>query len=625
MTVGPTGLWRPLSGVVALRVLLVMAGLAMVSPAMVSPAMAEPSHGIALFDDLKYPADFEHFEYVNPDAPKGGIVRVEGFGSFDTLHDFTLKGRAASGSTLGWQLTFDQFMVKSEDEPDSWYGLLAESAEIAEDNSWIEMRIRPEARWNDGMPVTADDAIFTFNIIKQDGKPLLKQDYSRIVSVTKTGSLSVRYDFSGPDRDLAFIVARMTVLPKHYWETRDFSKTTMDPPLGSGPYRVTRVDPGRSVVYSRVEDYWGGDIPVNIGRHNFDQIRIEYFRDLHIAREAFRANVTDYRGEGVAKFWAIGYDGKNKDDGWIIRNLFPVERPASVRNIVFNTRLEKFKDIRVREAISLAFEFEWKNRVLFYYVYERGRSFFQRSDLEHKGLPSAAELLLLEPFRNQLPPRVFTEPYTPPENAGIGIAREPLLRAAELMEEAGWILNEDGLRVHWETGEPFSIEFLLGVPADEKGVVTMFPELIKIGIPSRVRTVDVAQFQQRVGNFDFDMRFRQYTASLTPGTELRDWFGSRAADTPFSRNSPGIKNPAVDALIDHALAATNREELLTAIHALDRVLLWNHYMITGYLSPGDRIVYWNRFGLPDPGSRFRSGFPDLWWVDPELDAALQAR
>jgi microcin C transport system substrate-binding protein len=409
----------------------------------------------------------------------------------------------------------------------------------------------------------------------------------------------------------------MWVLPKHYWETRDFGSTTLDIPLGSGAYRITEVDPGRKIVYERVDDYWGKDIAVMKGRFNFDRVVYDYFSDENVIHEAHKAGVVDARLEGVAKRWATEYDFPGYRDGYFIKDLIVTERPFGMAfGLLFNLRMEKFRDVRVREAIALAYDFEWNNRVLNHSFYERVDSFFENSDLAQTGLPSEAELALLEPFRGQIPERVFTEPYVPTRTSGRGYARANLLEAARLLKEAGYDVV-DGVLVDHATGRPFTIEFLTVSVYLERFLMPLVASLERLGIFSTVRTVEVSQYINRVGKFDFEGSLRTYSQTLVPGTELRNYWGSDAAERIYSRNTPGIKDPVVDALIETIIGSRSREELIAACRALDRVMLWNFYAIPGFFPPGYRYGYWDKFEKPEIQARYRSGFFDTWWYSEE--------
>lgn len=590
-------------------------------PAVFASAAEEPTpvHGVAMHGAPKYGPDFRHFDYVNPDAPKGGTVIFSAIGTFDSLNPYILKGVPAAG--LG--LVFQTLTIQSQDEPFSEYAEIAESILVPEDRSWVAFDLRPQARWHDGRPITVEDVIFSFDTLKSKGHPFYRAYYRNVVKAEKIGERRVRFLFEGgTNRELPLIVGQLPVLPKHYYEGRDFERATLDAPLGSGPYRVERVDAGRTIVYRRVTDWWGADLPVNRGRYNFDEIRYEYYRDSDVALEAFKAGQYDIRLENTAKLWATGYDSPALERGWIVKEEIPVEQPAGMQGFVFNTRREIFRDPRVRAALAYAFDFEWTNRTLFYGAYTRTDSYFENSELEAEGLPGPAELALLEPFRDRLPAEVFTSRYEPPKTDGSGNLREQLRTALRMLREAGWDVR-DGRLVQLASGMPMRFEILLVNPAFERIVGPFVQNLARLGIEASVRTVDTAQYENRVNQFDFDMIVGVWGQSLSPGNEQRDFWSCEAANTPGSRNWAGICDPVVDALIDRIIGAPSREELVAACRALDRVLLWGHYVIPHWHIPYLRVAYWNKFGRPAVLPRHDL---DLfaWWVDPAKLAALQA-
>ncbi|GBD43931.1 Oligopeptide-binding protein AppA [bacterium HR40] len=590
-------------------------------PAVFASAAEEPTpvHGVAMHGAPKYGPDFRHFDYVNPDAPKGGTVIFSAIGTFDSLNPYILKGVPAAG--LG--LVFQTLTVQSQDEPFSEYAEIAESILVPEDRSWVAFDLRPQARWHDGRPITVEDVIFSFDTLKSKGHPFYRAYYRNVVKAEKIGERRVRFLFEGgTNRELPLIVGQLPVLPKHYYEGRDFERATLDAPLGSGPYRVERVDAGRTIVYRRVTDWWGADLPVNRGRYNFDEIRYEYYRDSDVALEAFKAGQYDIRLENTAKLWATGYDSPALERGWIVKEEIPVEQPAGMQGFVFNTRREIFRDRRVRAALAYAFDFEWTNRTLFYGAYTRTDSYFENSELEAEGLPGPAELALLEPFRDRLPAEVFTRRYEPPKTDGSGNLREQLRTALRMLREAGWDVR-DGRLVQLASGMPMRFEILLVNPAFERIVGPFVQNLARLGIEASVRTVDTAQYENRVNQFDFDMIVGVWGQSLSPGNEQRDFWSCEAANTPGSRNWAGVCDPVVDALIDRIIGAPSREELVAACRALDRVLLWGHYVIPHWHIPYLRVAYWNKFGRPAVLPRHDL---DLfaWWVDPAKLAALQA-
>lgn len=584
----------------------------------------EWKHGSSLFGDVKYPADFAHFDYVNPDAPKGGTFRQSATGTFDTLNPFNIKGTPAAGSAL----IYDSLMTNSMDEPSSEYGLIAEAMSYPPDYSSVTFRLRPEARWHDGEPITVEDVIWSLEALKKT-HPFYNAYYRNIVSAEKTGDNEVTFTFDQTgNRELPQITGQLYVLPKHYWEgtdakgnKRDFAASTLEPPLGSGPYRIKEVKPGRSISYARVPDYWGADLAVNVGQNNFDEMRYEYFRDMTIALEAFKADQFDFRVENSAKRWATGYDFPAAKRGDVVLEEFETKNAEPMQAFVFNLRRTKFQDPRVRQAFNYAFDFEWLNANIFYDQYQRTASFFQNSELAATGLPEGKELEILETVRDQVPPEVFTKVYENPVGGDTRQVRKNLREAAGLLKEAGWEVK-NGALVNVETGEPFTVEFLNDQPDSERVLSPYIQNLERLGIKATIRTVDTSQYRNRMDNFDFDMTTSMFAQSLSPGNEQRDFWGSAAADAPASRNVIGIKNPAVDALVDEIIFAKDRETLVAASKALDRVLLWNHYLVPEFHTPVIRTARWNRFGLPEIQPDYGVS-PSLWWWDAEKAAGVK--
>jgi microcin C transport system substrate-binding protein len=575
------------------------------------------SHGLTLLDQLKYGPDYKHFEYVNPDAPKGGAIRMHTIGAFDTFNPFVIKGQPAAG--LGW--LFETLMTSPLDDDSAEYGLIAETVEVPDDISYVIYNLRAAARFHDGTPITAADVVWSFETLKTKGAPQYRFYYANVAKAEALSPRKVKFSFSGPpNRELPQIVGQLPVLSKKYWESRDFEKTTLEPPLGSGPYKIAAFEPGRYVVYERVKDYWGKDIPPQRGQNNFDTVRIDYYRDQTVALEAFKAHQYDYRMESSAKDWATGYDFPGLRSGLTIKAEVPNQRPTGMQAFAFNIRRDKFRDPRVREALGYAFDFEWSNQTLFFGQYTRTESFFSNTELAAKGLPSPDELKLLEPLRGKIPEEVFTKAYAAPKSDGSGSNRENLRRAAELLRAAGWQVKNNKL-VDPKTGEPLEIEFLLDNPQFERVVSPFVQNLQRLGITGRIRTVDPAQYENRTRDFDFDVVIVTVRQSMSPGNEQRDFWSSAAAERPGSRNIIGIKNPAVDALIDKIVEAHDRKTLVTAVHALDRVLLWNHYVIPQWHVRNDRIAYWNKFGQPKITPKNGVALFS-WWVDPDKEAAL---
>jgi microcin C transport system substrate-binding protein len=583
---------------------------------------AEPitAHGFALHGDLKYPPDFPHLDYVNPDAPGGGEARLSAVGTFDTLNPFTLKGVSATG--LGG--LFDTLTYQSLDEAFSEYGLLAETITIPEDSTWVEFTLRPEARFHDGSPVTVEDAIFTLEALKAKGHPFYRAYYANVEKAEKVGERTVRFSFGGDvNRELPLIVGQMPVLSKAYWGGRDFEKTTLEPPLGNGPYRIVAVEPGRSITYERVADYWGKDLPIHKGRDNFGRLRYDYYRDNTVALEAFKAGQYDIRVENNAKEWATAYDSPALSQGLIKKEEITNEQPTGMQGFLFNTRREIFKDPRVRQALGYAFDFEWTNQTLFYGAYTRTESYFSNSELASDGLPSEAELKILEPFRGQIPEEVFTEEYRAPRTDGSGNLRDNLRTAFELLGEAGWEIR-DGKLTQKDSGRVMRFEMLLVNPAFERVVLPFKKNLERLGVEMNVRTVDTSQYQKRIDDFDFDMTVAAIGQSLSPGNEQRDFWNSKKADEPGSRNQAGIKDPVVDQLVELVISAPDRESLITRTRALDRVLLWGHYVIPNWHIRVFRVAYWDKFGRPEISPKYSLGV-DTWWIDADKAAGLAKR
>ena len=592
------------------RWLPAVAALLMLSLFSIPVLAADTRHGIAMHGALKYPADFTHFDYVNPDAPKGGRLREASIGTFDSLNPFIIKGTVADGTGL----IYDSLLARALDEPFSLYGLLAEHMSVADDRSWIEFGLRPEARFSDGKPVTAEDVVFTFNTLLEQGSPFFKSYYAGISKVEALTERRVRFDFgSSLNRELPLIVGEVPILPAHYWEGRDFTVPSLDIPVGSGPYAVSRIDPGRSIIYERRKDYWGANLPVNRGRFNFDQRQFDYYRDSTVALEAFKAGEYDFRSEHASKAWATGYTGAPFDDGRIRKEEIAHGNPQGMQGFVMNSRRDLFSDKRVREALTLAFDFEWTNRNLFYGAYTRSNSYFSNSEMAADELPTAAELEILEPMRDQLPPEVFTQVYKAPSTDGSGRNRDQLRNALRLLQAAGWSLK-DGKLVNTE-GMPFHFEILLVQKEFERVVSPFIRNLERLGISADIRIVDVSQYINRLRQFDFDMVVYGFGQSSSPGNEQRDYWHSTAANTPGSRNLIGIQDPAIDHLVEQLIAAPDREQLVVRARALDRALQWNHFVIPHYHISAWRIAYWDKFAHPAVSPTYDLGL-DTWWMKP---------
>ena len=589
------------------------------------PALAQEdasvikSHGISRFGDLKYPADFTHFDYVNPDAPKGGELRMSAPGTFDSLNPFIVKGTPAAAGGL----IYDTLLASSLDEPTSMYGLVAESIEYPEDKSWVIFDLRPEARFHDGEPITAEDVVFSFHTLVEKGAPLYRFYYANIIKAEALGPHQVKFTFNQKDNaELPAIIGQLPVLPKHYWEGRDFAATTLTPPPGSGPYKIGAVQPGRSITYERVADYWGKDLAVNKGRNNFDRVTYEYYRDGGVTFEAFKAGRFDLRPENISRNWATAYDFKAVQDGAVVKVILKDETPEPAQAYVFNLRRAKFQDPRVRQAIGLAFDFDWLNENLFYNFYKRTASYWPGSELAATGLPSEAELKLLEPYRDQVPPEVFTREFTQPTTRPPGSLRDNLREAARLLDEAGWQV-QNGVRTNVKTGEKLTIEFVSNQADLERVINPYIRNLERIGIRMHFRVVDASQMQDILNNYDFDMTSNIFQQSISPGNEQREFWGSMSADQPGGRNVIGIKNPVVDALIEKIIFAPSRADVVAATRALDRVLLWNHYAVLNYYSGGTPVAMWNKFSRPATEPRYGADLYS-WWVDPAKVAKLRA-
>ena len=587
-------------------------------------------HGLSLFGDVKYPDGFKHFEYVNPAAPQGGVVRLSGFGTFDNFNEVVamVKGNLAMGTTL-----FNEtLMTPSFDEVSTEYGLLADGVRYAEDHSWVAYRLSDKARWHDGKPVTIDDVIFSFKVLKEN-RPDLAAYYRHVTKAEATGEREVTFTFDGPgNRELPHIVGQLNIFPKHWWEgtdksgnKRDITSTTLEPPLGSGPYRIKEFTPGRSITYEKVADYWGKDLNVNVGTNNFAQIRYEYFRDSTVALEAFKGDQIDWRTETSAKDWATSYDFPAVREKRVVREEFPQTSFGIMQAFAFNIRRDKFKDARLRLAFNYAFDFEEMNRQLFYGQYKRINSYFFGTELASSGLPQGLELEILEAVRAEVPADVFTKPYTNPVNGDQAAVRNNLRQALALLREAGYEVRDTKL-VDAKTGVPFTAEILLVQPAFERVALFYKPALQRIGIDVSVRTVDTSQYENRLRQWDYDIIVASWGESLSPGNEQRGYWGSQAADQPGSRNVVGIKNPAIDKLIDRVIFAKSREELVAATHALDRVLLWNHYVVPQWSYPFQRTARWDRFGHPETMPKYAaSAFPNIWWWDKDKAAKVPSR
>ena len=608
---------QPLHRIVATFAITAALALPLVAASAQDPVINK-SHAIAMHGDPKYGPGFAHFDYVNPDAPKGGTIRLGANGTFDSFNPFNAKG------TPGPSAGIETLLVSSDDEPFTMYGLLAETIEWPEDRSWIIFHLNPKARWHDGMPVTPEDVIFSLDKLRTEGRPLYRFYYQSVTAAEKVGERSVKFTFAeGENRELPLIMGQLPVLPKHYWEDRDFTAATLEPPLSSGPYKVKRFEPGRFVEIERVEDYWGQDIPVRRGTNNYGIIRYDYFRDRTIEREALKAGQFDYFEENSAKEWATAFELPVVRANLLIKERFLNKSSGGMQAFYMNSRREPFTNRKVRQALAYAFDFEWTNKTAYYGQYERPASFFAPTELAATGLPQGEELEILERYRGRVPEEVFTTPYVPPSTDGSGWPRKNLQTAFDLLAEAGWVVRDMQL-VNAETGQPFRFEFLYVDQGQERVLLPFFHNLQRLGIAVRPRLVDTSQYINRVRSRDLDMMIFNNAQALSPGNEQREYWGSHAADEPSSRNIAGIKDPVIDELIELVISAPSRESLVQRTRALDRVLLWGHYVIPQLIAPFDRIVFWDKFGRPEitplngPGVLY-------WWIDKEKADSLPRR
>ena len=605
--------------------LFVLAGPRFDLPNWISRAEAQGSgpawrHGVAKFGELKYQAGFKHFDYVNSKAPKGGAASQIALGTFDNFNMVTagVKGTLV----LGIDLVYDTLLVPSLDEVSSVYGLLAESMSYPDDFSSVTFRLRAQAKWQDGKPVTPDDVIFSFDAFKKIS-PQAGASYRHVVKAEKTGDREVKFTFDGVgSRELPQVVGQLTVLPKHWWEgtdkdgkQRSVGETTLEMPLGSGPYKIKEFSAAHNIIYERVKDYWGRNLNVNIGRNNFDELRFEYFRDATVAIEAFKGDLVDWRTENSAKNWATAYDFPAVTEKRVILEEFPINNVGIMQAFAFNLRRDKFKDPRVRLAFNYAFDFEEMNKKIFFGQYKRTASYFEGTELAATGLPTGKELEVLETVRAKVPPEVFLKPYSNPVGGDPNAVRNNLREALRLFREAGYEVRNQQI-VNAKTGEPFEVEFLTNAPLFERVFLFCKPSLERLGITVSVRTVDEAHYENRLRGWDFDVITFAWGESLLPGNEQRGYWGSEAADQSGSDNILGIKNPAVDEMISRVIAAKTRDELVATTKALDRILLWNHYVVPQWGYAKMRTARWNRFGRPDPLPKYgMSAFPAVWWWD----------
>ena len=613
---------------VAARIWQIVASAAIGLVVLALPARAaEPvwHHALSLVGTPQYPEGFTHFNWVNPEAPKGGSVTQAAVGTFDTFNPFPPGANPATG--IGY--IYDTLTVSSYDEPSTEYGLIAEAVSYPDDFSSATFRLRKEARFHDGKPITPEDVIFSLEEQKRVD-PFTAKYYQNVVKVEKTGDNLVTFTFDVKgNRELPHIVGQLPILPKHYWtangadgKPRDLARSTLEPPLGSGPYRIKSFEATRNIVYERVPDYWAKDLPVRKGMHNIDVLRFEYFRDQTIAFEAFKAGQIDYYPESSAKNWATSYEFPSLKNGLVVKRTVELKSPEGMQSFAFNTRRPKFQDARVRAAFNYAFDFEGSNKQLFYGQYTRTDSFFENSELASSGLPTGLELEILSSVKDKVPPEVFTTEWKNPFNASPADFRTNLREATRLLKEAGWSIKNKVL-TNDQTGEVMKIEFLISTPIWERIILPYVQNLKRLGIDAAVRTVDDSQYVKRTTEFDFDIIVASFAQSESPGNEQRDFWSSAAAKVPGSRNVIGIENPAVDTLIDRVIFAKSRDELVAATHALDRVLLWNHYVVPMWHLSYDRIAYWDKYKRPEPGPSRFTAFPIVWWYDKEAAAKVE--
>jgi len=591
---------------------LVCMGLLLFSSALAQDGEPYIGHAIALHGDIKYGPDFEHFEYANPDAPKGGDVVLSAIGSYESFNSFITEGITATG--IG--IIYDTLTTGSGDEAFTEYGLLAETIEVAADKSYVKYTLRDGAYWHDGEPITADDVVYSFETITEISTGYGSY-YEAVTSVEKIDDLTVQFNFGGEtNNELPLITGQLPIIPQHYWEAEenDITVITLEPPLGSGPYKVADFEAGRFVSYERVDDYWAKDLAVKKGMYNFDTLRYEYYKDTTVALEAFKANEFDFRAENVSKNWATAYDIPAVENGELIKEFVPNDSPQGMQAFYLNNRKDKFTDPRVREALTYAFDFEWTNDNLFYGQYTRTDSFFENSDLASAGVPEGKELEYLEPFRDDLPEALFTEAFTLPSTDGSGNTRANLGKAIQILKGAGWEI-QDGAMTNVETGEVMKLEFMLRSPTFERVVAPYIDNLNRIGIDASQVTLDGGQWYNRLLEFDFDSTIMTRTQSRSPGNEQKNYWTTDLSMEPGSWNIAGIANPVIDALVEEVIAAPDRESLVAATQALDRVLLWGYYVIPQWHIAGDRILYWDKFSRPETLPMDGVGFPTTWWMN----------
>ena len=581
-----------------------------------APGQAIRTHALSLLGEPALPANFPHFPWVNPDAPKGGEIALTALGSFDSFNPFIIRGTAAVGATM----IYDTLLKESADEASTEYPYLAQWIDLPADRLGVSFEINPAARWHDGRPVTAADVVWTFNALRQHGRPFFRSYYGDVTEVVAEGERRATFRFRSTDnRELALILGQMPVLPAHWWASRDFTRPILEAPLGSGPYRIERFDAGRSVAYRRVEDWWARDIPTAKGTQNFGAYRYEYFRDNTVALEAFKAGQIDFRTENVARDWATAYDFPARRRGLVKLDEIRHQLPTGMQAFAVNLRRPLFQDVRVRRALIEMFDYEWMNANLFFGAYARTNSYFSNSELASSGLPTGRELAILEGFRGRVPAEVFTQEYRLPTTDGSGNNRDGIRRALALLQQAGWQVRDR--RLVNAQGQRFEFEILLNTPSFERVALPYVQWLERLGMSVRVRTVDPAQYQTRIDAFDYDMTVDSMGQSLSPGGEQRDYFTCAKARENGSQNVPGICDPAIDELVELVVNAPDRAELVARTRALDRVLLWNHFVIPHWHIQSFRIAFWDKFGRPERNPRYALGL-DSWWIDPARERAL---
>jgi len=573
------------------------------------------SHAITLYDEPpKYGPGFKHFDYVNANAPKGGRITTGAQGAFNSFHGFIPKGEAAGTGSV------ETLMVQSQDEPFTNYGLLASEIEWPLDRSWVIIHVNPKARWHDGKPVTADDVVWSFDTITTKGPPAYQFYFGSVEKAQKLTDMSVKFTFKeSQNRELPMILGDLPVLPKHYWADRDFEKVTLDPPLGTGPYRVKDFEAGRHIVYERVKDYWGADHPTQVGKHNFDELETRYYLDPGSMRLAIKAGELDFRIENQAKAWAVDYDVESVRTKQLRREVFKTSTPQGMVGLVFNTRRKRFDDIRVRQALILAYDYEWTNKNMFFGQYTRVESYFDNSPMKAEGAPVGEELELLEPYRDRLSPEVFAAPRPNPTTDGSGWLRDNLLEASRLLDEAGWVVR-DMKRVNAESGEQLTFEVMNAAPAFERLFLPYIRNLKRLGIDASIRLIDTSQFIERRRSFDFDAFYSGWGQSSSPGNEQRGMWTTEAADRNASSNYVGIKDPVVDELVEKLIQSPTRDSLNSRTKALDRVLRAGHYVVPGWFLPADRVLFWDKYGYP-PATKYGAQ-TSTWWFDQAKADAL---